>query len=189
MNEIMFYFEWLHLSKETFRILAMIAAHNGKYRGTLTAMCHFLSISVQSNNRNSIKSGIKKLKYDKYIKCKKTGRTYHLTIIPKKEPISIDGSFAQSIISHDYSSEQRVAWEQVLKVYCYVCHNKAELTTNEKIAESLAMSTTTVVSAKNVLDKEYGALNSQKVSQKVGGGFRYLGQELQIGAWWTPPKK
>ena len=63
---------------------------------------------------------------------------------------------------------------------------KAEFNVLAMIAEDLNVSVSTVVSAKNVLEREYENITKRKISEKIGNDtFRNLGQELTAGAWWT----
>ena len=58
--------------------------------------------------------------------------------------------------------------------------------TNDMIAMDLGVSASTVVSAKNVLEREYENITKRKISEKLGEDtFRTLGQELAANAWWT----
>ena len=85
---------------------------------------------------------------------------------------------------HDYSSEA-VAAAPVLKVFLWIAQNSQDIVTNDMIAEDLGVSVSTVVSAKNVLEREYENITKRKISEKVGeGSFRSLGQELAASAWW-----
>ena len=89
------------------------------------------------------------------------------------------------MIDHDYTSEA-VAFAQVLKLFVWVIHNRMDIVTNAMIAEDLGVSESTVVSAKNVLVKEYENVSQRKISQKLGDDcFRCVGQELVAGAWWN----
>ena len=67
----------------------------------------------------------------------------------------------------------------------WIAENKMDIVTNDMIAADLNISASTVVSAKNVLEREYENINKRKVSEKLGENiFRTLGQELAAGAWW-----
>ena len=60
-----------------------------------------------------------------------------------------------------------------------------EIVTNDMIAADLNVSSSTVVSAKNVLEREYENITKRKISEKVGENtYRSLGQELAASAWW-----
>ena len=184
MKEITFYWEWLSLPKDQFRLLAMIAASGGQFDGNYTDMCNYLSVTPQSRNKAKIKSAIEALTSSGYIDWSQSGRTHQLKVIPKEDKISISLKLANSIIRHDYSPKEQVAWEQVLKLYIWVVHNDLDIVTNRMIAAALLTSESTVCSAKNVLVKEYEAITKRKVSEKVGENFfRTLGQELRACAW------
>lgn len=67
----------------------------------------------------------------------------------------------------------------------WIAENKMDIVTNDMIAADLSISASTVVSAKNVLEREYENITKRKVSEKLGENiFRTLGQELAAGAWW-----
>ena len=87
-------------------------------------------------------------------------------------------------MKHGYSSEA-VASAQVLKVFLWIAQNKQDIVTNNMIADALGVSVSTVVSAKNVLEREYENITKRKVSEKCGDVFRSIGQELAAGAWWN----
>ena len=188
MEEIAFYWEWLSLPKDQFRLLAMTAASGGQFDGNYTDMCNYLSVTPQSRNREKIKSALEVLSSSGYIEWEQSGRTHHLKIIPRATEIKIPLELAKSIINHEYSSEEQVAWEQVLKLYIWVVHNDLDVVINRMIAAALSTSESTVCSAKNVLVKEYEAITKRKVSEKLGENFfRTLGQELRTCAWWETP--
>ena len=188
MEEIAFYWEWLSLPKDQFRLLAMTAASGGRFDGNYTDMCNYLSVTPQSRNREKLKSALEVLASSGYIEWEQSGRTHHLTIIPKETEIKIPLALAKSIINHEYSSEEQVAWEQVLKLYIWVVHNDLDIVINRMIAAALSTSESTVCSAKNVLVKEYEAITKRNISEKLGENFfRTLGQELRTCAWWETP--
>ena len=79
-----------------------------------------------------------------------------------------------------------MAFAQVLKVFAWIVWNKAAVVTNDLIAMDLNVSASTVVSAKNVLKREYENVRQRNVSEKLGDNFfRNLGQELEANAWWN----
>jgi hypothetical protein len=68
----------------------------------------------------------------------------------------------------------------------WIVHNNQEVVTNEMIAKDMGVSVSTVVSAKNVLDREYENITRRKRSEKIGvDSFRTIGQELAASAWWS----
>ena len=185
MNEVIFFREWLPLPKAEFNLLAMIAEQGGSFSGNYSEMCRYLGVTPQSSNRNALKNAIKSLVSQNYISCESNGRTHTLKIIPKATEIRLPRPWVQSVIQHDYSSEA-VAFAHVLTVFIWIVHNDLSVVTNGMIAEDLNVSVSTVVSAKNVLEREYQNISKRKVSEKLGEDFfRTLGQELAAGAWWS----
>ena len=185
MNEVIFYREWLPLPKAEFNVLAMIAEQGGSFSGNYSDMCRYLGVTPQNSNRTTQKTAIESLVSQGFISCESNGRTHHLTVIPKATEIRLPRLWVQSVIQHDYSS-QSVAFAPVLKVFMWIAHNDLSVVTNGMIAEDLNVSVSTVVSAKNVLEREYENITKRKISEKIGNDvFRNLGQELAAGAWWT----
>ena len=183
--DAIFYREWLPLSKTEFNVLAMIAAQGGSFTGNYSDMCRYLSVTPQSRNRTILRNAIESLVSKGFISCESRGRTHHLTVIPKATEIRLPRAWVQSVIHHDYSSEA-VAFAPVLKVFIWIAHNNLSVVTNGMIAEDLNVSVSTVVNAKNVLEREYENITKRKISEKIGNDiFRNLGQELAAGAWWT----
>ena len=185
MNEVIFYREWLPLPKAEFNVLAMIAEQGGEFTGNYSDMCRYLGVTPQNSNRTAQKNAIESLISQGFISCESNGRNHALKIIPKATEIKLPRLWVQSVIQHDYSSES-VAFAQVLKVFIWIAHNDLSVVTNGMIAEDLNVSVSTVVSAKNVLEREYQNISKRKVSEKLGEDFfRTLGQELAAGAWWS----
>lgn len=182
-EDIMFYKEWLPLPKAEFNILAMLAEQGGTFSGNYTDMCSYLAVTPQSQNRQRLQTAIESLTSKGFITRESSGRTQTLKVIPKATGITLPLSWVQSVIRHDYSSED-VAFAQVLKVFLWIAHNKREIVTNKEIATALGVSVSTVVSAKNVLEREYENITKRKVSEKCGDIFISLGQELAASAWW-----
>ena len=183
--DAIFYREWLPLPKMEFHVLAMIAEQGGSFSGNYSDMCRYLGVTPQDRNRTALRNAIESLVSQGFISRKSHGRTHHLTVIPKATEIKLPRAWVQSVIQHDYSSEA-VAFAHVLKVFIWIAHNDLSVVTNGMIAEDLNVSVSTVVSAKNVLEREYENITKRKVSEKLGEDFfRTLGQELAAGAWWT----
>ena len=181
MEHITFYAEWLPLPKAEFNILAMLAEQGGTFSGNYTDMCSYLAVTPQSRNRQRLQTAIESLTSKGFITRESSGQT--LKVIPKATGITLPRPWVQSVIRHDYSSED-VAFVQVLKVFLWIAHNKREIVTNKEIAADLGVSVSTVVSAKNVLEREYENITKRKVSEKCGDIFISLGQELAASAWW-----
>lgn len=186
---ITFYYEWLPLDKKEFRILAMLA-DKGEYRGDLSGLCDYFSVSRQHKNRAQLRNSIQKLKEQKLIEAELGGRTYTLRPLPKEKEIQMDRGLFESIRQHDYSQEAEVAWEQVIKLYLWIIqHEQQQIVTNAIIAKALNVSSSTVCAAKNVLDREYKTIAKKRVSEKMSdGSFRSLGQIIESGAWWETIK-
>ena len=185
MEKATFYREWLPLPKAEFNILAMLAEQGGSFSGNYSDICRYLGVTPQNRNRQSLQSALSSLAATGFIRHENRGRTQILTIIPKATEILLPRAWVRSVIRHDYSSES-VAFAQVLKVFAWVAHNEMPVVTNDMIAADLACSPSTVVSAKNVLVREYENITKVRVSEKLGANFfRNLGQELRTNAFWT----
>ena len=71
-------------------------------------------------------------------------------------------------------------------MFAWIAGNEMDIVTNDMIAADLNISASTVVSAKNVLNREYENITKKRISEKLDGTtFRNLGQELRANAWWT----
>ena len=185
MEQAVFYREWLPLPKAEFNILAMLAEQGGAFSGNYSDICRYLGVAPQQKNRNALRIAIESLASNGFITSCTEGRTQILTAVPKATEIKLPRRWVQSVIKHDYSTES-VAFAQVLKVFMWIADNKRKIVTNDEIATELGVSTSTVCSAKNVLEREYENITKRRISEKIGEGFFInLGQELQAGAWWT----
>ena len=184
MEKTVFYKEWLPLPKAEFNILAMLAEQGGSFSGTYADMMRYLNITPQSRNRKSLQAAIESLTSKGFITRETSGRTQTLKVIPKATGITLPRLWVQSVMKHNYSSEA-VAAAQVLKVFLWIAQNNQNIVTNNMIADALGVSVSTVVSAKNVLEREYENITKRKVSEKCGDVFRSIGQELAAGAWWN----
>ena len=185
MEKAIFYREWLPLPKAEFNILAILAEQGGSFSGSYSDMCRHLGVTPQNRNRQSLQTAIESLTSSGYITHESRGRTQILKVIPKATEIPLPRLWVQSVIRHDYSSES-VAFAQVLKLFAWIAHNEMPVVTNDMIAADLNISASTVVSAKNVLEREYENITKKRISEKQGENFfRNLGQELRANAWWT----
>ena len=185
MERVIFYWEWLPLPKAEFNILAMLAEQGGSFSGNYSDMMRYLGVTRQNNNRQTLRAAVESLAAAGFITHRSQGRTQILKILPKATEIPLPRAWVQSVIRHDYSSES-VAFAQVLKVFAWIVWNKAAVVTNDLIAMDLNVSASTVVSAKNVLKREYENVRQRNVSEKLGDNFfRNMGQELEANAWWT----
>lgn len=184
MKECIFYKEWLHLPKDQFNILAMIAASGGEFIGNLTDICNYLSVTPQSRNRNKNRMAIEDLHSDGWITWKNDGRTQILSVHPKATEISLPLEWVLSVIKHDYSGEP-VAFAQVLKVFIWIADNDIEVITDELIEHDLKISKSTIGRAKKVLKFGYEIVKCELVSKKIRDDvFIRIGQKLEACAWW-----
>ena len=184
MEKVVFYREWLPLPKAEFNVLTMLAEQGGSFNGNWSDMCRYLNVTPQQKNRKPLQAAIESLTSKGFITRETSGRTQTLKVIPKATGITLPRLWVQSVMKHNYSSEA-VAAAQVLKVFLWIAQNKQDIVTNNMIADALGVSVSTVVSAKNVLEREYENITKRKVSEKCGDVFRSIGQELAAGAWWN----
>ena len=185
IEHALFFAEWLPLPKAEFNILAMLAEQGGSFSGNYSDICRYLGVTPQNRNRQAIRRSLESLTSKGFLTWESRGRTQILSIIPKGTEVELPNDWVRSVIQHDYSSES-VASAQVLKVFMWIAQNKCEIVTNDMIAQDLGCSTSTIVSAKNVLEREYENITKRKVSEKLGMDlYRTLGQELAANAWWT----
>ena len=185
MERAIFYWEWLPLSKAEFNILAMLAEQGGSFSGNYSDICRYLGVTPQNRNRQTLRAAVESLAAAGFITHESRGRTQTLKVVPKATEIQLPRLWVQSVIRHDYTGES-VAFAQVLKVFAWIAGNKMEIVTNDMIASDLNISASTVVSAKNVLNREYENITKKRISEKLSGTtFRNLGQELRANAWWT----
>ena len=185
MERAIFYWEWLPLPKAEFNILAMLAEQGGAFSGNYSDICRYLGVTPQNNNRQTLRAAVESLAAAGFISHESRGRTQILKILPKATEIPLPRAWVQSVIRHDYSGES-VAFAQVLKLFAWIAHNEVPVVTNGEIAADLNVSSSTVVSAKNVLEREYENITKKRISEKTGENFfRNLGQELRTNAFWT----
>ena len=184
VENAIFYIEWLSLSKMEFNILTMIAEQGGEFCGNYSDMCRYLSVTPQNRNRKTIQIAIEDLASKGFIDWEQQGREHHLRIIPKEREVMLPREGVRSVLRHDYSTED-VACAQVIKVFMWIANNKVSIVTNKMIADDLGVSVSTVVSAKNVLEREYENITKKRISEKIDDGFYMnLGQKLSANAWW-----
>lgn len=184
MERIVFYAEWLQLPKKDFRIMAMLA-DVGEFKGNLSDLCRYFSLSPQQTHRTALRASIEQLYQQGLLQREREGRSYTLRAIPKGTEIQIPRQWLIRLKGHDYTSES-VAWEQVLKVLLWIVNNRHPVVTNDQISNDLQISVSTIGCAKNVLQYEYEAITRRKVSEKISDDcFRTIGQELAAGAWWS----
>ena len=185
-KDLVFYREWFPLSKGEFRILAMLA-DKGQFNGNLSDLCRYFFVNPQTATRNRLANQINSLEEQGYIKVKRKGRTYTLTAIPKARIIKIAREHYELIRTRTRAPDgESVAWENVLKVYLWALENNFDnIITNQMIQDDLLLSAGVICSAKNVLDREFGAIHRQKVSKLTSDGEIYtIGQNIGASAFW-----
>lgn len=184
MKNLSFCRDWLPLDKKDFRILAMLA-DKGEFRGNLSDLCRYFSVDPQQRNRNQLREAIQRLSDQGLIACEISGRTYTLRAIPKGKEIEIPREWFSLLLHHQYSAES-VSWEAVMKVLLWLVDCDDQVITNNKVAADLNVSVSTVVSAKNVLEKDFSAITKTYVSEKIDEDFFVrLGQQIDVSAWWA----
>ena len=187
MENIIFYREWFHLPKGQFRIMAMLA-DKGQFRGNLSDLCRYFFVSPQTKTRRALCVAISELVKQGFIKCQQERNTYTLTAIPKEKKIEIAREHYERIRArHRASDGESVAWEAVLKVFLWIWENDYDqLITNQMIREELDLSDGVICSAKNVLDREFGAIRRQRVSKLMPSGeIHTQGQNIGASAFWN----
>lgn len=183
---ITFYREWLPLDKRDFRILTMLA-DKGTFRGNLTALCRYLSLSPGQQKTNlALRQSIEALTSNGYITSKLSGRTYQLAIIPKAQPIKVARRWFDDVMKADSFSET-VSWEMVVKTLIWISGNPlGDLVLNDGIAAELNTSVDTLCAAKNVLDKDFHAIIRDLENRTLSNGEkRTIGQHLAVFAPWS----
>ena len=66
-----------------------------------------------------------------------------------------------------------------------IAHNPEAIITNQQIADDLDVSVSVVVSAKNVLEKDFEAIVKQMIYDKLDEDvFVRRGQKIELSAWW-----
>ena len=178
MSNTTFYFEWLGVDKNQFRILTLLAP-KGEFVGNLSDMCRKLNLSVQTRNREKLKDDITALAEVGFITFTQQGRTYSIKAIRQETVIEIPAEWLDKIVNHQYSSET-VSWQAVLKVLLWIIQNKIP------IASEINCGIDTITSALNVLEREFNAIIREVISaQNSNGEIRHIGLELTPSAWWT----
>lgn len=183
MTNATFYFEWLGVDKNQFRILSLLAT-TGEVKGNLSDMCRSLNLSVQTRNREKLREAIEELSKCGYITSSLSGRTYTLRAILKETVIEIPSEWLEQIMNHNYSSES-VSWQAVLKVLLWLFKNREPIVTRDMIAADLNCGVDTITSALNVLQRDFNAIVREIVTkQNSNGEYRRIGLEVTPIAWW-----
>ena len=184
-SKITFYKEWLPLEKKHFRLLAMLA-DLGEFKGNLSDICRYLSLSVQTKTKTRIRESIQFLTEKNYITSDLSGRTYNLALVPKEGAISIKRKYYNLIKSHRYTAAS-VSSEVVLKVYLWLLNHNLELPlTNAEIGNDLNICDSTVTAATKVLATDFGAIMKDYLGLKLPDGeIIRTGQLITPSVWWS----
>lgn len=183
-SEIVFYKEWLALPKSEFRILAIAADHN-PFKGNLSDMCRYFNSGASSNNRRRLRDAIGSLSKTGFIEHKSQGNTHTIKIIPKGTEITMKKKWFQEVKNHNYSADS-VSWEVVIKVFLWLSDNGTDEFINNTIATDLNISDSSVVAAKNVLEKDFNSILKDYVYYQLPTGeLRRRGQTINLNAWWN----
>lgn len=185
-KKIIFYYEWLQLDKNDFRILSMLADLGGNYIGNLSNILDYFELTHQQKHRNKIRNSIQLLKADGYIKCSVQGITYQLEIIPKETEIQMYAQWYKYLKNHK-STVVSVSWVMVLKTYLWIIQNNPDdIITNQLIQTEINTSETTLGSAKRVLREDFEAFVTQDRSIKLyDDTFVKVGHQIFPSAWWN----
>ena len=181
-----FYREWLPLTKQLFRIMAMLA-DKGKFSGNLTDLCRYFSLTAQTSNRKKLAAGIEECEKLNLITVRHQGQKWDIEIIPQREDTAIEIPTEWFVkIRNRPKNGKSVAWQQVLKTFLWICANDYEnLVKNAQLVTELRTSEGTICSAKAVLDYQFEAIIREIEAAKIDeDDYRYLGQHLEATAFW-----
>ena len=184
--------DWLTVQNYQFKILVMIAVlaeNHLAFRGKLKDMCDFLGVSNQASNTNKIKDAIAALEKKGDVLVLKQGQTWTLTLSVKAERkqkvIRIKNAWIKAIQQYKAPEDQAVSWDNILKVFVYLCADKKEIKTYEEIAGDLALTHRIVRRAVYALDAI--DLDDITFKRKLAwfknnhNEFKVAGQRMEIG--------
>lgn len=176
--------EWLSLPKDEFRMLVMIV-DIGENIGNLSAMCRYFGLNQQSKTKERLKNALYSLNAKGLINLTKNGNSYS-AVLPNESQaengITIDKGYVIKIKKHEYT--RSVAWENVLKVYIWLCLNANIEFTNSQISSCLEISESTIIEAKHVL-RDYGAVEIEYINVIKGEKIYRTGQIACPSAFWN----
>lgn len=189
-QELEFEADWLRADKVEFKLLTMItvlADNNLAYRGTLSDMCSFFGLATRNSRTNEqLKNAIAALDASGFIHTIQDGNTWTLTLARKAEKrskvIRIKREWYE--IAKNYKNPANsVDWIQVLKLWLYLIDNQEPILKTSEIAAALNVSVSVVKKAKAALQKDIGAIVSQKVTKKDGDQYHCIGTNIVVTAW------
>ena len=182
MSNVKFYYEWLPLDKNDFRILALLAGY-GDFQGNFSDLCAALSLSKSGKNNKSLQNSIERLQQESYIEAETKSEQIKLSIVPKENEIWIEKErFAQIFCKKFITS---VSWQNVLKVYLWINKNVTnELIHRAEIADAINVSNSSIISATNVLQDELKFIVKETVITKnADDEYVTQGQYIEEGAF------
>lgn len=182
MSNIKFYYEWLPLDKNDFRILALLAGY-GDFQGNFSDLCASLSLSKSGKNNKSLQQSIERLQQENYIEADTKSEQIKLSIVPKEDEIWIEKERFAPIFCKKFITS--VSWQNVLKVYLWITKNATnELIHRAEIAEAAKISESSVTSATNVLQNELKYIIKETVIiKKADNEYLTQGQYIEEGAF------
>lgn len=146
-KEVEFNKDWLTVSNYQFKILVMVVALANEhlaFRGKLKDMCEFLGVSNQAANTKKIKDAIQKLEDKGDVLVMREGQTWTITLSVKAERkpkvIRIRNAWIKAIQQYKAPKDKYVDWENILKVFVYLCADKKDIKTYEEIKNDLNLS-------------------------------------------------
>lgn len=147
-NEVEFLAEWLSLEAHPFKILAIttiLADRQRAYRGTLKELCENMNIQPSSVNQNKIKTTLKLLADNDYIKLIIDQNIYTISLAAavEKKPQILKIKKAWYVLIRKNGG--KVAWGNTLKVFLSLLEiSPDEITTYKKIGSQIGLSPSTV---------------------------------------------
>lgn len=152
--------DWLTVSNYQFKILVMVVAlANEKlaFRGKLKDMCEFLGVSNQTSNTTKIKDAIQKLEEKGDVLVVREGQTWTITLSVKAERkpkvVRIRNAWIKAIQQYKAPEGKEVQWDNILKVFVYLCADKRDIKTYDEIRNHLGLSFDVVRRAVWALDE------------------------------------
>lgn len=188
--------EWVAVENYEFKILVMIAClaqEKLAFRGTLKDMCEFLGVCENTNNKANIKKAIQQLEQKKDIAIFRQGNTWTLTltISAERKPkiIRIKNEYINAIKTYKAENKNdRVGWENILKVLVYLWDTHSESHTYNEIANATKVSESTVQRAVKALTNIN--FTDMDIKKKVAwyknfnGQWQSSGTKYQVGHKW-----
>lgn len=183
--------DWLTVQNYQFKILVMIAAlaqEKLAFRGKLKDMCEFLGVQSCGNNNAKIKEAIAKLEEKGDILVVKQGQVWTLTLSTKAERkpkvIRIKNAWIKAIQQYELPEDEEVSWDNILKVFVFLCADKKDVKTYKEIAAELALTYTKVKRAIHALDNiELTDINFKRKMayyKTIDNEFKVKGQRIDV---------